>query len=594
MTQETKQCQNCHHEFQIEQEDFAFYEKMSVPAPTFCPECRHQRRLTYRNERSLYKRKCDLCQKDIISMYPENLNVYCSSCFFSDKWDALDYGQDYNFKEVFFKQWHNLLYKIPLIELNKIRANVNSNFVNYAADNNNCYLSYSIVGCENVLYSYGVDKNKDCLDSAYLKNSELCYENFNSENNFRGIFLIKSRNCLNSAFLFDCVNCQDCFLSTNLRNKKYVFENKQYTKEEYIKKISDLNIGSFEVVNSIKERFYRLFSSGALHRYANIIKSTNAIGENIKDSKNVKYSFDVYGAEDIKYSVRVLPGSKDVHDGYGIKAELFYDGLASGFGGYLMRFCFLNDNVRDIFYSLNCYNSSSLFGCIGLRNKQYCIFNKQYTKEQYEELIPKIIEHMDSMPYTDKKGNIYKYGEFFPIELSPFAYNETIAQEYFPLSAEATIDAGYKWKDAEERNIQPEINYKDLPDSIKDVKDDIIGKTILCKFWDEDSKEAQGHNCTKVFKIIPQELEFYKKMNLPLPRLCPNCRHYQRIKQRNPLKLWHRKCMCAGEKSDNQIYQNTTSHLHKKEHCPNEFETTYSPNRKEIVYCEKCYQEEVV
>ena len=83
-------------------------------------------------------------------------------------------------------------------------------------------------------------------------------------------------------------------------------------------------------------------------------------------------------------------------------------------------------------------------------------------------------------------------------------------------------------------------------------------------------------------------------MNLPLPRLCSNCRHYQRIKQRNPLKLWHRQCQCAGEKSDNKVYQNTIQHFHSNEHCPNEFETTYSPDRKEIVYCEKCYQQEVV
>jgi hypothetical protein len=95
-------------------------------------------------------------------------------------------------------------------------------------------------------------------------------------------------------------------------------------------------------------------------------------------------------------------------------------------------------------------------------------------------------------------------------------------------------------------------------------------------------------------------------MNLPLPRLCPNCRHYQRIKQRNPLKLWHRKCNCQGEYgvSDSGIknqesgikYKNTAEHIHHKmtEHCPNEFETTYAPERPEIVYCGECYIKEVV
>jgi hypothetical protein len=83
-------------------------------------------------------------------------------------------------------------------------------------------------------------------------------------------------------------------------------------------------------------------------------------------------------------------------------------------------------------------------------------------------------------------------------------------------------------------------------------------------------------------------------MNLPLPRLCPNCRHYQRLKQRNPLKLWKRHCQCAGGKSSNGVYQNTVVHNHGTNPCPNEFETSYSPERPEIIYCEECYLKEVV
>ncbi|PIR68730.1 hypothetical protein COU48_02340, partial [Candidatus Nomurabacteria bacterium CG10_big_fil_rev_8_21_14_0_10_03_31_7] len=69
MQSETKNCQNCKKNFTIEKEDFNFYEKMKVPPPTFCPECRSQRRMTSRNERVLYKAVCDLCKKNIISMY---------------------------------------------------------------------------------------------------------------------------------------------------------------------------------------------------------------------------------------------------------------------------------------------------------------------------------------------------------------------------------------------------------------------------------------------------------------------------------------------------------------------------------------------
>ena len=92
-----------------------------------------------------------------------------------------------------------------------------------------------------------------------------------------------------------------------------------------------------------------------------------------------------------------------------------------------------------------------------------------------------------------------------------------------------------------------------------------------------------NEQCTEAFKILPEELQFYKRNNLALPRLCPNCRHYQRLQKRNPLKLWHRSCMCEKTKHAN----------HLDIRCPSEFETSYAPDRPEIVYCEKCYQQEV-
>jgi hypothetical protein len=182
---------------------------------------------------------------------------------------------------------------------------------------------------------------------------------------------------------------------------------------------------------------------------------------------------------------------------------------------------------------------------------------------------------MNDMPYIDKKGRVYKYGEFFPPELSPFCYNETIAQEYFSLTKEQALEQGYRWKEKEERNYTIDIKNEEIPDNIKDIDESIVNKVIEC------NHKNCNHQCTEAFKIIEPEYQFYKRMNLPLPRLCPNCRHYNRLSQRNPLKLWHRSCMCEKE-----------SHGHKGK-CPEEFETSYAPERKEIVYCEGCYNREV-
>jgi len=238
-------------------------------------------------------------------------------------------------------------------------------------------------------------------------------------------------------------------------------------------------------------------------------------------------------------------------------------------------FCY--NDTREISYCNDIQNSSNLFGCIGLRNQHYCILNKQYTKEEYEALVSKIIQHMNEMPYIDKLNRVYRYGEFFPPEFSPFGYNETIAQEFFPINSEIAAKFGYNWETEEVKNRpQPTILPENLPDHIKDVDNPILKEIIGCVHKGECHEQ-----CTGVFKIVQPELEFYRRMNLPLPKLCPNCRHYERLKQRNPLKLWHRQCMCDK------------NHPHHSGRCPNEFETSYSPDRPEIVYCEQCYQAEV-
>jgi len=117
---------------------------------------------------------------------------------------------------------------------------------------------------------------------------------------------------------------------------------------------------------------------------------------------------------------------------------------------------------------------------------------------------------------------------------------------------------------------------KDLPKTIPETSEAIINEVIGCEHGGTCNEQ-----CTVAFKIVPEELAFYKRMNLPLPHLCPNCRHAARIQYRNPMKLWSRSCMCEER-----------GHLHAGK-CEVIFETSYAPNRPEIIYCEKCYQQEV-
>jgi hypothetical protein len=196
--------------------------------------------------------------------------------------------------------------------------------------------------------------------------------------------------------------------------------------------------------------------------------------------------------------------------------------------------------------------SHDLFGCAGMKHHFYCILNKQYTKEEYEALVPKIIAHMRTTG---------EWGEFFPASMSPFPYNETVAQEQFPLDRDSALKEGWKWREIQDEKpqVQKIIPGAELPASIADIPDDVLNWAIKC--------EQSG----RPFRIVRQELEFYRRHSLPLPRLHPDERHKRRTALRNPRKLWDRQC----------------------DNCKKAIKTTYAPERLEKVFCEECYLETV-
>ena len=593
-------CQSCKQDFVVRPEDFKFYEKIKVPPPTWCPDCRTVRRMVWRNERALYRRKCDAPghTEEIISIFSpsQKLKVYDRAYWWSDAWDPMNYGRDYDFSKPFFQQFKELLEETPLVNVFNTNA-VNSEYCNHVEDSKDCYLLFASIWNENVSYSRGPVRCKDSFDLLQTEKVESCYDLADSEECFKGFSSREVKSSNHSMFLLDCRNCSDCFGCINIRNKTHCFFNQQYPKEEYDQKIKELDSGSYKNFLRVFEKF-NAFKLKHIRRFAHLTNTVGVIGDHVSNTKNCYRCFSIFqNTEDCAYLTHGGAQLRDSYDSYGIGAgELMYEVIDTGIASSRVLFIVVGRGGHSAVYGYNCHNSDDIFACVGLRNKSYCILNKQYTKEEYEKLVPRIIEHMNQMPYTDKKGIIYKYGEFFPPELSPFSYNETIAQEYFPLLKEEALEKGYSWKDPEERNYEITLQAEDLPDHIKDVSDSILKEIIGCAHQKAPPAGGCNEQCTEAFRIIPQELQFLRKMNLPLPRLCPNCRHYQRIKARNPLKLWKRKCQCAGETSENKVYANTADHIHHKstEHCPNEFETTYAPERPEIVYCEECYLREVV
>ncbi|MBI4094917.1 MAG: hypothetical protein HY435_01860 [Candidatus Liptonbacteria bacterium] len=587
MEAEIKVCQNCKASFVIDAQDFDFYKKIDVPPPTFCPACRLQRRYAWRNERLLFKTKCANCKRDIFSGYhPSNpFPVFCHDCWFSDAWNPLSYGRSYDFSKPFFLQFKELFDQVPRLNLWQLNC-VNSPYSNIIRDAKDCYLSFSMVIGEEVFYSKNIDRSHQLFDCLNVTDSEKCSWIVYGDKNYNAHYSVIVRSCLDSLFLFDCHNARNCFMSSNLRNKEFVFRNRQLTKEAYREELKKINTGSLAALDSLRGEFEEMRVK-ALHKYADIVKSANATGDALANVKNVRECFEGYDLEDVSYGQRVLQ-LKDAMDvsNTGVGSELMYEYVSGGAGERNLKFSIASFGaLQDCTYAGWCKSSANLFGCFGMKDGHYCILNKPYSKEEYEVLVPRIIKHMNEMPYEGKAGRVYRYGEFFPIELSPFAYNQSVAQEYRPLSKDEILKRGYNWRDPEAKSPAIDVKPKEVSDHIRESRDGILEKTIGCAH-----EGTCLDQCTSAFRVVPRELEFYRTQNFPLPRLCPNCRHYERLRMKNPWRLYDQQCMC-----DYLAYRNTVTHPHHPEgRCPNKFKTSYAPDRKEIVYCEPCYNAEVV
>ena len=574
-------CKNCQQSFEIAEDDLKFYKKVSpifegkkylIPVPSLCPECRHQRMAVWRNERSIYKRKCGLCFKEIISEYSPDKNyiTYCKDCFWSDNWNQLEYGFEFNFSKSFFKQFKKLMEKTPVLALFNVNT-YNSEYCHRIFEGRNNYLSFiALYEPENLIHTFYTISCKDSIDITYSQKIELGYELTDAENSYNCKFSHRIKNCSDSWFLEDCIGCKYCISCKNLHQKQYCIFNKQYSKEGYFNFIKDTELHKYSVIQKIKNETAKFFLSFP-NRDIIKINCENSVGGNIERVKNSYQVYDAYELENVRYCT-MCEKSNNCIDCFGFGCNEFSSNSISLEYVSNLNFCATIANCSNLLYCYHCSaDTSNCFGCVGLKKKRYCILNKQYTKEEYEKLVPKIIEAMKSpkSPLTrglghplDKGGlGDCEWGEFFPSSISPFGYNETVAQEYFPLTKEQALSKGFKWSDYELEfpHVEKTIPANLLPEIISEIPDDILNWAIQC--------EVTG----KPFKIIKPELDFYRKMNLSIPRRHPDQRHKDRMALRNPRKLWKRNCI----------------------KCNAEIQTTYVLEKPEMVYCEDCYLKSV-
>ncbi len=510
---ERRTCAVSWTEFPIYSSDDAFYAKISptfdgkkfpIPRPTLCPEERQRRRLLFRNERKLYKRKCDATWESIVSIYSPDkaYTVYHKDYWWSDNRDWTEYWVVFDATKSFLWQFKDFYAKVPRCSLSLMK-NENTEYGNDVEQAKNCYMIFNCWDIEDSYYASAVGPQcRDVVDSYWVNYSDIVYE---------GVYLVRCHNvffssycndCSFCSYCVDCQSCQNCYDCHGLLNKQYCINNIQYTAETYQDALAS----------------YKIQDTQRGCKVDRIVRSQKVYGNNMIDSWECMFCYWMVGCHDCKYTTDGLnfDTASDTTN-CGTESTHVYESIWTYFVTYSWFTIGCNGLSRS-WYCIDCFSCNDCFWCIGLRNKSYCIFNKQYTKEDYEKEVAMIINTMQKT---------WERWVFFDPALSSFGYNETVADEYMPLDVASAKQKWYLWLDS---NYDPAIPPTSKVIYGRDYDDagreDLLNDDKICNciFICEESGRP--------FRVIAQEVAFYKKHKLQIPTLHPDVRHLKRIEKR--------------------------------------------------------------
>lgn len=541
----TRICSITKQSFTISEAEIAFCESNSIPLPIIAPYERLKQMLYFDNATHLYNGTCALSGKPMLSIIPphKGYKAYDIDAWNSDSWDATVYGRDYDFLRPFFEQFGNLMKEAPMPSRQVMHTTVeNSDYCNGITNAKNCYLIFNSTNNEDCLFSRQLFNCKNVIESLNTLESELCYSCKHVKNCYNLKFSESCDHCHDSAFLFGCKSVKNCYGCTNLSNKEYCWYNHQLTREQFEVRSAQLNLGSREVLEKEQEKFNN-FKAQTFQKDVSGYLNENSTGNYINECKNCTSCFFTIKAEDVEYGIRTNKSKNCfVYAYFGNGAELIYNCQTCGNNAYNLKFCLgCFPQNKDLEYCIYSRQSENCFGCVAIKQKQYCILNKQYQKEEYFALLKRIKEHMLSTG---------EYGQFFPTQLSPFDYNHSEAMHFFPLNKPEALAQGFRWED---EAVEIVDNTYAIPDHIKDVLDSILKTTLTCTL------------SGKKYRIIKQELEAYRAMNVPIPTV-------------SPLERMQRLCQSVAL---SPLVQTICKN------CNKAITTVYA---NELVYCESCYQ----
>jgi len=535
-------CEITQSAFGITEEEIAAYEYFDIPLPTVSPEERCRRQLGFRNSEALFWRNCDQTSEKIFSTFPATspFPVVDEGYWFSDEFDATSFSQKFDFKRLFVEQLLELWIRVPR-PARIVRDSKNVVASHGVRSSEGAYFLFDASGAKNCLYSVGVWDSSECVDCYYVRDCSECYESIHCRSSSKLRWCESSARCHDSWFLSNCEDCSHCLFCTNLKGKEYHIFNKPVSPEAYAEAVQERNLGTLAGAEDARGEWAGFLADQPLpHIVGEEVGSST--GNFLYDCTSVFDSFECSSSSNVVHC-HFLHESRDCLDGFGygpnVSRSIQFVNV-SGNASRIINCVECWDEVHDLTYCSYCTQSSNLFCCVGLKGKEYCIFNKQYSKDEYEALKDDITRHL-------KQRSVW--GKFFPANFSGYPYNLSSANVHMPLSKVPAKMLGFTWDDKSEvikpsqllgsqvlgsGGSEEESPFDEIPQRLADAKDSAVSKVYLC--------EMTG----RPFRLTKDELALHRRLGVALPTRAFEQRHQERVLSLSPRKMQMKKSEKSG------------------------------------------------
>lgn len=265
--------------------------------------------------------------------------------------------------------------------------NENCDYTGYTYHSADCYYTFDCAYNKRCLYLFDSVRCVDCVDGDYDVDCEKLYGCVDCLRAYNSTYLDYCARIYDSHFCWDCIDSHDLFGCTHLRQKQYCICNRQYTQEEYKRRLAGLLARPSDQNLLDLKNLIRTYPFGP----SNVTHSENSsYGNHVHYALNLYLCYDAAHDEDCGY----LYDSFYCKNSYDLtqcaQVELCYECRDSS-KLYNCRFADWSSNCYDSAFLANCVDCHNCFGCAELSHAKNCILNRQYTPEEYTRTVSEVM-----------------------------------------------------------------------------------------------------------------------------------------------------------------------------------------------------------